>query len=223
MVKYGAIAVGTTLAVYGGYKLTKSGIISNVAGKSAVQAVNVIGKSKDQIDSKMLKSINDGQRFTLGGKMNCGHCSTSYILNSVLGKNTTATPFVQHELPGLSGPGGLQENVFDLIFDNITTTRFDTGATHANQLKLIGEIDSKIPSGSTGIMFVQDYFGNGHFTNIEKSLDGVTTIVDAQSGKLLSMKQCSKMGWLARSYRDCSKATLAEGAELYLNKMVKGL
>lgn len=176
--KGAAITAAVILAAYGGYKLSKiSG--SNNSGKmvgdllSAYGGTSIsrVGKSADQIDSRMVGSINANNTGPDGAR-NCAHTSIAYILNSVFGKNVTAQGFNGvDEASGLKRDGRSKQ-IFDVAFSGIKHTDFGYGVSFDDALP-------RIPSNSTGVLFI-NVLGSGHFLNYECDRNGLLTIVDSQ-------------------------------------------
>lgn len=227
----GAVA-GTAALAATGYVLYKTGAFNKMAalGKKSTDIQRRViekGLLPKAINKAMVKSINAEHKGTFGGSMNCSHTSTSYILNRVLGMNTTAKTYTLDELPGLSTPYGMKYTVFDLIFDNTKSMKFMDDSTNKSLFGHYGEpslheANKLIPNNSVGIAFVKITGGGGHFLNYEKSSNGVMTFVDCQSGKIKDISKMPK-GWTCKEIIDCTNATLADGADLTLNHMVNGL
>ena len=122
LITAGVVAVGAVA-----YSALESGKFDEILGGGREFVADMIdnakiprvGKSFDQIDSKMVKSINAANSGTYKGSINCFHTTTSYIFNSVLGKETTALGF--NGVDELSGAflEGRDINLYKRIFNNI--------------------------------------------------------------------------------------------------------
>ena len=229
--KIGAAAVGTGLVTYGAYKMIKSGIIEPKALESGVldtlQKVGGrknIGKSARDIDMHMVGSINSANIGTFEGTINCTHTTSSYILNSVLGKNTTALGF--NGVDEVSGfvAQGRNIHIFESIFDNVKNTELNPNAETLYDFPSLREVARKLPSQSTGILYVNGFNPTtgvfGHVINYEKNKTGATTFIDPQTGGIVPKWNSIYRGV---SYFDCSNASISKDGEEILKKMVKGL
>ena len=229
-----AIAIGATvtavaLASIGAYALYKTGKLDFLSkrGKTVLDDIgsgsgfSLLGKKREDIDKKMVKKINNGligmhsspERMT-----NCAHCSVSYILNSGFGKNTSAKGCSGiDEVSGLVAPGR-DHKIFYSIFDGIKTHSY---ANNGRSLPSVSKAMKDIPSGTTGICFLNDGCGSGHFVNYEKAKNGLVTIVDAQSGFVTDSKIWDK-NYSVIEILDLSHALLRSDADSILKNMVVG-
>lgn len=229
-----AIGAATAAAIIGGsYYLYKTGKFDKLAeiGKNAVDS-QFGGKSSSSVIAKfgretadvrknaaMIKSINSANRGP-GGENNCFHTSTSYILNSVFGKKTTAKPFSGiDEVSGLAtGQAGRDWKLFNSIFDGIKTKDYIADGGKATSLS---DAISDIKRGSTGVIHFE-----GHFMNYEMSKRGRLTLIDAQRDRNQIIEVTSdvvnRIGNRNKVQRilDFSEASIRDGSETVLKHIV---
>lgn len=223
-IKYGAIAVGATLAMAGAVYLAKSGKLGAVTnlGRQYIESqfasgsVVNIGKAAKDISTEMVANINSANYNTLGGRTNCAHTTVSYILNSMFGKNTTALPYNGiDEVSGMVIPQGRSFKVFSSIFDNLNVRECSDTETMADMLK-------SLKPGSTGILMLGQRNGAGHYVNYEKTKDGITTIIDPQTNIILNSKYYENDRFVPWRVLDFSNATIKENAKDILKYMIGG-
>lgn len=217
-----AAVVGGTIYLVKTGKLDKlidagKGYIDEQFGGSVNSSGPKIGKALSDIDSKMVNNINKLNRGTIGGQMNCFHTSTSYILNSVFGKNTSALPFNgTDELSGLAKEGRHYQ-LYNAIFNNIHIRECYKNESMYDMFK-------SLKNGSTGVLHI-GVGSSPHFVNYEKDLGGNVTIIDPQLKKnqIRSMYDYVGSGYY-RPYRilDFSDATIKENAGEILKYIVGG-
>ena len=218
----GAAVVGGTIYLAKTGKLDKiinsgKSYINDQFGGSANSFVPKIGKELSDIDPKMVDNINKSNRNTIGGQLNCFHTSTSYILNSIFDKNTTALPFNGvDEISGLAKEGRSYQ-LYSAIFNNIHIRE-------CNKTESMYEMFKSLKNGSTGVLHIRAG-SSGHFLNYEKDLNGNVTIIDPQLKKnqIRSMYDYVGSGYY-RPYRilDFSEATIKENAGEILKYIVGG-
>lgn len=223
LIKIGASAAVGVLVVGGAIYLSKNGNFDNLRsiGMKNVESVfgkiydNKVGKSFDEIDQKMVKSINHKNKNSIGGRINCTHTSLSYILNSVFGMNTTALPF-----SGIDETSGLKLEgrdigIYNSIFDNLDTRKCYENETMFDMFR-------SLKPGSTGILGIR-VGPNKHVLNYEKTLDGAVTVIDAQTNSITGISEYVSSGrYSPYIVIDCSNATLKDGADKILKNMVGG-
>ena len=176
----GAAVVGGTIYLAKTGKLDNlinkgKSFIDNQFGGSFNDSAPKIGKTLSEIDQKMVKNINKANYNTPGGQTNCFHTTTSYILNSVFGKNTTALPFNEvDEKSGFSGYGRHYQ-LYNAIFENINIRECNKNESMFNMFK-------SLKNNSTGVVHIRSG-PSAHFINYEKDSQGNVTIVDPQLKK----------------------------------------
>lgn len=228
-IKIGLSIVGGALLVAGGVYLAKTGklgavgqdILNNLptfGGNSILKNKNV-GRSYSQIIRNVdVQEINKEYRNIDGGRINCAHTSVSYILNSIFGCKTTALPYYGvDEISGLTMPGR-DYRTFESIFDGLKITTCDTR-------KSVRSVLENQPKGSTGILHI----GNtsfAHFLNYEIDKKGNITLIDAQSGDIITNARImdgTMQFFSPLRVIDCSNAKLKGDAEKTLKYFVKGV
>lgn len=230
------VAIGAVAAVAiigGSYYLYKTGKFDRLAeigkkaadsqfgGKSKSSAIAKIGKETADVrkNQAMIKSINSANRGP-GGENNCFHTSTSYILNSVFGKKTSAKPFSGiDEVSGLStGKAGRDWKLFNSIFDGIKTKDYIADGGRSTSLS---DAITDIKHGSTGIIHFE-----GHFMNYEMSKRGRLTLIDAQrDGNQIIEVTPNVLNKIGKGYKvqrilDFSDASIRNGSETVLKHIV---
>lgn len=230
------IAIGAVAAVAivgGSYYLYKTGKFDKLAeigkkaadsqfgGKSSSSVITKLGKETADVrkNQAMIKSINSANHGP-GGENNCFHTSTSYILNSVFGKKTTAKPFSGiDEVSGLAtGKAGRDWKLFNSIFDGIKTKDYIADGGRSTSLS---NAISDIKRGSTGVIHFE-----GHFMNYEMSKRGRLTLIDAQrdGNQIIEVTSdiLSKVGdgYKVQRILDFSDASIRNGSETVLKHIV---
>lgn len=232
MIAAGAGIVAAGLVGYGLYKMgaldSVSDVIKNgkdaVAGMSQDLSMTKIGRSTSEINQNVVNSMNVSPyaaQFIEGRNINCVNCSVGYILSQVLGIDCQAKPFYGvDEISGMKDDGRHTGPLVRAIFDNVKTIPSDIMLSSSSQL-------GKIPNSSTGIITISWKNGSGHALNYEKDANGILSIVDCQTGRILSFANekeramfMSRLGGIREIY-DCSNATLRPGMETTLDYMVK--
>lgn len=230
----GGVAVAGTLAAIGGYKLYKSGVLDEYIskGKDAIKdmPVNRLGKSYEELDMKMIKSINAEGPVTKGRQINCTHTTTAYVLNSLYDRHVIAKPFDGYDEIYDTIGNGRDMRIFDDVFDGIKT--HDYVGNPPNALKFFMSKGNwkqrldEIAPGSTGILHIASPLGASHVINYEKTADGVVTLVDCQTKKVIkdgmaqALFRFNGLWKIARSM-DFSEATIREDAPRILGTMVE--
>lgn len=151
------------------------------------------GRSPEEIDRKIVKSVNPKRGMDRKYKTNCVNCVIAYALHSQFGIKAEAR-------------GSDTQNLISVfsIFNNTKPRRFSGN---------IQECINELPNNSSGIIAVARTFlgrRSGHVINYEKDKSGVTTLVDAQRN-LIESKDYSKIipnGYVTESFIDLSDATL---------------
>lgn len=192
----------------------KSAVDIQTGGKDTF-ASGKIGKSIGEIDLQMVKRINAKNKGTAGGKANCFHTTTSYILNSMFGMNTTALPFNGiDEVSGIAGKGRNYQ-IFNSIFDNLDIRECGKQESMYDMFK-------SIKNGSTGVIHIRAG-ASGHYINYEKTLDGVVTIIDPQINSVTDISRYISSGRYS-PFRviDFSNASIKAEAEKTLQYIVGG-
>ena len=230
------IAIGTVSAVAiigGSYYLYRTGkfdklaeigkkaVDSQFGGKSTISTLSKLGKETSDVrkNQAMIKSINSANHGP-GGENNCFHTSTSYILNSVFGKSTTAKPFSGiDEVSGLAtGKAGRDWKLFNSIFDGIKTKDYIADGGRSTSLS---NAISDIKRGTTGVIHFE-----GHFMNYEMSKHGRLTLIDAQrDGNQIIEVTSDVLRKIGHGYRvqrilDFSDASIRNGSEAVLKHIV---
>ena len=230
----GGVAVAGTLAAIGGYKLYKSGILGNYIekGKDAITEIpaNRLGKSYDELDIKMIKSINAEGPTTHGRQINCTHTTTAYVLNSLYDRHVIAKPFDGYDTIYEQRGEGRDMRIFSDIFDGIKTHDYVGDPPNAAKFFLSKgnwkQRMDEITPGSTGILWIASPLGASHVINYEKTKDGVVTLVDCQSKKVIkdgvaqALFRFNGLWKIARSM-DFSEATIKEDAPRILGTMIE--
>lgn len=227
------IAAGTVALAATGYVLYKTGQFDKIAqigkksadsqfgGKSSSSAMAKLGRETADVrkNAAMIKSINNANHGP-GGENNCFHTSTSYILNSVFGKKTTAKPFSGiDEVSGLAtGKAGRDWKLFNSIFDGIKTKDYIADGGRSTSLS---NAIADIKSGSTGVIHFE-----GHFMNYEMSKRGRLTLIDAQrDGNQIIEVTSDVLNKIGNGYKvqrilDFSDASIRNGSETVLKHIV---
>lgn len=233
----GGVAVTGTLAAIGGYKLYKSGVLDDYIkkGKDAIEdiPVNRLGKRYDELDMKMIKSINAEGPITHDRQINCTHTTTAYVLNSLYDKHVIAKPFGGYDEIYDQIGEGRDMRIFDDVFEGIKTHDYVGDPTNPKDTAKFlfsrghwNERLNEIQPGSTGILWIASPLGASHVINYEKTKDGVVTLIDCQSKKVYknglsqALFKFNGMWKIARSM-DFSEATIREDAPRILGTMVE--
>lgn len=257
--KTGAIITGVALAAIGTAYLVKSGKLGKLvnAGRNSLDSVleksgnnvvgevlnntdaivggstsRIVGRRPSQIDTQMVASINlAGMSQAKERKINCTHCTTAYILNSLFGKNVTAKPFSGiDEMSGMRSDGR-NVNIYRSLFDNIEYTNFrDKELPPKNWLgyeKPVkyapwNEALGKIKSGTGVLHVIENKTGHGHVINYEKTKDGIITIIDPQHNLVFeATAEMLERAWRPVHAIDFSNATIKEDAKKIFDLMIK--
>lgn len=165
-----------------------------------------IGRSPEEINRKIVKSVNPKRGTDRKYKTNCVNCVIAYALHSQFGIKAEAR-------------GSDVQNLVSVysVFKNTGMKRF-TGN--------IQECISLIPNNSSGIIAVSKNFlgrRSGHVINYEKDKRGVTTLVDAQRN-IIESKDYSKIipnSYMTDGYIDLSNATLSQDYKQIASHNVK--
>jgi len=167
----------------------------------------------------MIKRINSGNQGA-GGENNCFHTSTSYILNSVFGKSTTAKPFFGiDEVSGMAtGQAGRDWKLFNSIFDGIKTKDYIADSGRSTTLATaVGDIKR----GTTGVIHFE-----GHFMNYEMSKRGRLTLIDSQAKGNQILEVTPQVlnrigsGYKVQRILDFSEASIRDSSESVLKHIV---
>ena len=230
----GSVAVAGTLAAIGGYTLYKSGALDKYIskGKDAIKdlPVNKLGKSYAELDMKMIKSINGTGPTTRDRQINCTHTTTAYVLNSLFDRHVVAKPFDGYDPIYDTIGSGRDIGIFEDVFDGLKIHDYAGDPPNAAKLFLSkgswkDRIDDIAP-GSTGILWIASPLGASHVINYEKTKEGVVTLVDCQSKKVIkeglatSLFKMNGLWKIARSF-DFSEASIKDGAERILGTMIE--
>ena len=232
MIAAGAGIVAAGLVGYGLYKMgaldSVNDVIKNgkdaVAGMSQDLSMTKIGRSASEINQHVVESMNVNPyaaQFIEGRNINCVNCSVGYILSQVFGIDCQAKPFYGvDEISGMKADGRYAGPIVRAIFENVNTIRPDIMLSMSSQL-------GQIPNSSTGIISISWKNGSGHALNYEKDANGILSIVDCQTGRILSFANekersmfMSRLGEIREIY-DCSNSTLRSGMETTIDYMVK--
>ena len=227
--KVAAITAISALAIYGIHKAATSEKFQSLvsSGQNCVKDLGpkrMVGRSPNKLDLTMIKKINSSGPTTHDRQINCVHCTTAYVLNSLFGKNVTAKGCLGvDEVSGLV-MGGRDTRIFKAIFDGVKTRETPKGESFSKAL-------SDLPNGSTGILFIRNlspFFGGvGHVINYEKDNRGVVSLIDGQIGRTFSQYEGNLfyslrgLGSVVASY-DFSQAALKPNAGDILKHMVDG-
>lgn len=229
-----AIGAVTAVAIIGGsYYLYKTGKFDKLAeigkkaadsqfgGKSSSSMLTKLGRETEDVrkNQAMIRSINSANHGP-GSENNCFHTSTSYILNSVFGKKTTAKPFSGiDEVSGLAtGKAGRDWKLFNSIFDGIKTKDYIADGGRSTSLS---NAMADIKRGSTGVIHFE-----GHFMNYEMSKRGRLTLIDAQRDGNQIVEVTSDVlkkigdGYRVQRILDFSDASIRDGSEAVLKHIV---
>ena len=254
--KYAKIGAGvaiTTLAVIGGVYLAKSGKLDNIikSGKNITKdtvdkmkdqnvdtlpniglsgtSERIVGRRPEQIDMNMVSHINlAGTSKSPDRKINCTHCTTAYILNSLFGRNVKALPFSGvDELSGIKTIGR-DHNVFRSMFDNIEYQQFMTPAlpakiSHNKPSEYLSWSSAlgKIKAG-TGVLGVINKDGSGHALIYEKTKDGIISIIDPQHNySFVATPALLERAWRPNLAIDFTNATIKPGSESLISRLVE--
>lgn len=250
-IKIGASVVGTTLLVYGSYRLIKNGKIKQAIdlGESAVQnigdhgedlkdvlssAVNngFSGKSEDQINKSLLTSINKGvigmsNTNDPSRSMNCAHTSVSYVMNSLFGVKCNASPMKGiDEVSGLSMLGRTSDS-FKQAFNGVNTIplhkeNIDDIAAKIKIADLPNLGKAKKKIPNGSTGILQVVsLGGSHFINYEKTSSGKLTLIDNQNGLIGKKAKTFFNNWKVLEIQDYSKASLKSDAYDILKYMIE--
>lgn len=230
----GGVAVTASLAAIGGYTLYKSGALDKYIskGKDAIKdlPVNKLGKSYAELDMKMIKSINGTGPTTRDRQINCTHTTTAYVLNSLFDRHVVAKPFDGYDPIYDTIGSGRDIKIFQDVFDGLKIHDYAGDPPNAAKLFLSkgswkDRIDDIAP-GSTGILWIASPLGASHVINYEKTKEGVVTLVDCQTKKVIkdglatSLFKMNGLWKIARSF-DFSEASIKDGAERILGTMIE--
>ena len=202
-------------------KIGKKAADSQFGGKSTISKMTKLGKEPSDVTAAtaMIKRINSGNQGA-GGENNCFHTSTSYILNSVFGKSTTAKPFSGvDEVSGLAtGKAGRDWKLFNSIFDGIKTKDYIADSGRSTTLATaVGDIKR----GTTGVIHFE-----GHFMNYEMSKRGQLTLIDSQAKGNQILEVTPQVlnrigsGYKVQRILDFSEASIRDGSESVLKHIV---
>ena len=172
------------------------------------------GKTEDEIDKSLLKTINHGVTGTdllasAERSMNCGPCSVSYIMNSLFGTKCTAIEdyIVNFKHPLADGiqmqSHGKTMNQLVSSFKNVARTSY----LDRDELPSVVDSFKDMKNGSTGILMVTNGFSS-HFLNYEKSKNGVVTLVDTQNNLIGDKALKMFSGMYVREFADFSNAKI---------------
>lgn len=238
-IKIGAAVAVTALAAYGTYRLAKSGKLDKLTeiGKNKVDELferksdsfiisgytptaKDVGKSPSMIDKSMVARINGkGFYFNRERQINCTHCTTAYILNSLFGMNTKAKGFSGvDEKSGLVLPGRTP-NIYYAMFDGIKKQDYYNSKT--KHLENAYAVLNSLPNNSTGVLHVNS-LSDGHVVCYEKTPSGILSIIDPQINEIYtgdSIKLFTNNYYILSSF-DFSSATIRKGAEEVFKNMV---
>ena len=221
-----AITAGLAALTYMDYKTLNSVDLNGVVdlGKefvlNSMSSVNAmqLGKSINQIDKKMVESINSDVEGTWAGSVNCVHTSTAYILNSLFGYNVKALGnYGIDEVSGMVADGR-DINILHGIFNGINVKSVSNQSFE--------NVFSNLKPGSTGILHVQSS-GGKHVINYEKDLKGNVSVIDAQRyrSKIMDSQRfivnAKSLGFSPLDVVDFSNASIRAGAEDVLKHIVK--
>ena len=227
------IALGIAAVAITGVVLYKTGSFDKIAeigkkaadsqfgGKSTISKVTKLGKEPSDVTaaSAMIKRINSGNQGA-GGENNCFHTSTSYILNSVFGRSTTAKPFSGiDEVSGMAtGQAGRDWKLFNSIFDGIKTKDYIADGGRSTTLT---SAVKDIKNGTTGVIHFE-----GHFMNYEMSKRGRLTLIDSQAKGNQILEVTPQVlnrigsGYKVQRILDFSGASIRDGSESVLKHIV---
>lgn len=223
-----AALIGASIVAAGlvGYGLYKTGALDSIGnyvknGKEVLDTGfgnsnhRIIGRHRNDVDTKMVHRINRANRNSPGGRMNCFHTTTAYVLNAVLGKNVTALPYDGiDEISGLTGIGR-DYHIFNSIFDGLNIHECPKDESMYDMFK-------SLKDGSTGVIHIRAG-GVGHYINYEKTLNGEITVIDPQTDRITGISEYVSSGrYSPWRVIDCSNATLKPNAGEILKYMVKG-
>lgn len=231
LLKYGAIAAGSALAIAGGVYLAKSGKLTPLINKgrsfynSKLSSKAAIAKLNSDvftgtIDKQVVQSMNP-----LQDKTNCAFTSIGYVTNKITGKSVTATANIGEVVPGYTVEGiGAKPEIFLKVFNNVKLVKTNPKASsYWDCPKSLSKSCLDIKDNSFGALHVVNPMGFGHFVNYEKK-NGVMRIIDCQGQLGFSINKVSdweKAGFRLYQHVDCSNATLkSEGTDI-LNKLIK--
>lgn len=194
--------------------LGKNFVLNSVTDVDQLQ----LGKSIEQIDRKMVESINSDVEGTWAGSVNCVHTSTAYILNSLFGYKAKALGnYGIDEVSGMVADGR-DINILHGIFDGINVKSVSNQSFE--------NVFSNLKPGSTGILHVQSS-GGKHVINYEKDLKGNVSVIDAQRyrSKIMDSQRfianAKSQGFSPLDVVDFSNASIRSGAEDVLKYIVK--
>lgn len=190
-IKIGVIAVGTGLAMYGGYKLYRHHINSSSAFDPET-GFRLIDKNKNLSDYDNLQKVNPGRiRFLSrkykdkeiisGSSYNCMLCTTAYDLRK-RGYDVRA---------GLSNKGYMPDDLFSKIYKGYSGTdklwRVSPSGNKLSPEATLGKLEqaiSKHGPGSRGNIVVWwDKVEGGH-SMIWENVDGKAIFKDGQTGQV---------------------------------------
>ena len=223
ILKIGAIAAGTALAIGGTAYLYKSGkfdsiinagsqSVNKIFGNGNVVNITQLGKDLKDIDIDKIKEINPSN-----SKTNCVNCSITYILNSLFGKEFTASDINVDPLSGAVFETGRDIGIINHIFNGVKTINVNGSLKDASKM---------IKNRSTGIIELRDMdSGFQHVMNYEKSLFGKLSLVDCQAGGVRAADSKDVLNVFRNitilDVHDFSNASLKDNIDLVLGTVVK--
>lgn len=172
------------------------------------------GKTIDEIDTGLLKSINHGVNgsdllSSAERSMNCGPCSVSYIMNSLFGTKCTA---IEDYLINMKHPfaDGIQMQTHGKTMNQLVSSFRDVARTSyldREDLPSVSDSFKDMKNGSTGILMITNGFSS-HFLNYEKSKNGIVTLVDTQNNLIGDKALKVFSGMQVREFADFSNAKI---------------
>lgn len=162
MIKYGAIAVGTGLAVYGAYKLRQLPMSNNVAKLTNISFDYNKGdfdiRGLDGVEGKKVLSLDNIKRYASninpsGSRTNCGSTSTATIFNLITGSNKyEALSEVPQHMRKPNKQGYDPDKLIDCFEGGKWDTVWDSLNTEEHSRKIIDKLTS-YGEGAKGILY----------------------------------------------------------------------
>lgn len=155
--------------------------------------ISRVGRSPEEIDRRIVKSVNPKRGTHPKYSTNCVNCAIAYALRSQFGIRARARGSDVQPISSVYS-----------IFKNTSPKQF---------VGSIQECINVLPNNSSGIILVSKQFlgrRSGHVINYEKDKNGTTTLVDAQRN-MIESKDYSKIisnVYTTDGYIDLSNATV---------------
>ena len=181
-------------------------------GDQSILEINInkrVGLSPEEIDRDLVSRINPNRDSgDPAYQTNCVNCAIAYSLGSQFG--------IEAEALGSD---------FQDIGDIYTIFR-DAKPVPLSNVSISSCVES-LPAGSSGIILSHNQFiddqNNGHVVNYEKTVDGMTTLIDNQHDIITSsdFEKLIPASFVSEGYIDLSDARLSNKSKDKASKHVK--